>query len=239
LVWRAGFEQWQPAHRSGFFAGAAAAPAGDSQRCIVTGLVYPVAQMIQTQHGWVSAAGKEVYYQSLREGAPLPTAASLPNARRDGKRIVVPVGNARLPLRCVKTNAAVTEAEVLHKKLYWCTPVAALTILLSVLIYIILYYVLRKLVEIDIPLSLPGRRVVRRQLAIAWTLALAGIAGIIAGLAGAGLLSLLVVGLALLLTGLIYGSLKACALRVTKLKAGEAWLAGAGPEFLASLPPYA
>jgi hypothetical protein len=239
LVWNAGLTQWKPARDTTLFGGAMTAPGTEPQRCIITGKLYPVSQMIQTQHGWVSVEGKEVYYQSLREGAPLPTAVGAANARRDGKRIVVPVGNARLPLRCVKTNAAVTEAELVNKKLYWCTPLAAITILISILIYLILYLILRKLVQLDIPISTAGRGIVRKHAAIAWATVLGGIAAIVIGCVNTNLVILVFLGILMLLGGLIYGSVKASALRVTKLKDGEAWLAGACPDFLAALPPYA
>ena len=106
---------------------------------------------------------------------PLPVPEGMDNARADGKRIVVPAANPKLPQRCVKTNQEVTPAEIKKRKLYWYPPLIAVTILLSVLIFLILYLVLRKKVEVDIPLSKAGRKIVLKNGAITWGLVLGGI----------------------------------------------------------------
>jgi uncharacterized membrane protein YtjA (UPF0391 family) len=240
LVWNSSFTDWKAAGETALFSSAPPPGAGRTERCIVTGKTFPVSQMIQTENGWVSAEGKEAYYQSRREGAPIPTAAGVSNARCDGKRIVIPVEGGRLPLRCVKTNGPVTEAELKTKKLYWATPWIAVTILLSLLVYIVLYLIMRKKVLVDIPISAAGRGMVRKHAAIAWVLGLGGIAVGAVGLAHIDRNGwmLVVGGLVMFLVGLVYGGYRGVALRVTKINNGEAWLAGACPEFLALLPPY-
>jgi len=214
----------------------------DSQVCIITGKAAPVSEMIETPHGWVSAEGKEIYYQCLREGAPFPMRPGQTNARADGKRVVVPVQNPLLPLRCVKTNQPVTAENVKRKKLYWCPPLILLTILLNILILIILYLIFRKMVQIDIPLSPDGKKIVRRNSFIAWGALVAGVALLILppslGMTGNGALVSVLTGIALVLFGLIYAVLTSSILRVVKIQNGEAWLSGAGREFVASLQPY-
>src|SRR3954469_9202137 len=88
LVWRQGMANWAALHTE---IDAGPPPPPGQQRCVVTGKIYPVSQMIQTEHGWVSAEGRDTYYQCLGEGVPLPHAGSAANARADGHRVVVPV----------------------------------------------------------------------------------------------------------------------------------------------------
>jgi hypothetical protein len=241
LVWRKGMADWRPARDTELFG--APPPASEStaparHRCIITGKLYPAAQIIQTPDGPVSHEGKDLYYQSRREGAPLPMAEGLSNARTDGKYVVVPVEGARLPLRCVKTNAPVTAAEAKPKTLYWYPPLLAITILLNLLIFLILYLIFRKRVQLDIPLSAAGRSQLRKHAAIAWLEILIAVACFITGLVEPSLAWLIAPAFVLFITGMLYGNYKATKLRVAKLRQGEVWLAGTCPEFRASLPPY-
>jgi hypothetical protein len=58
--------------------------------CILTGKSFPFAQMVQTEHGWVSAEARERYYESLREGVPLTFAANaLPGHRPEYRLFTV------------------------------------------------------------------------------------------------------------------------------------------------------
>jgi hypothetical protein len=236
LVWKQGMANWAPLHTA--LPPGGPPPLTGQQRCIVTGKFYPTAQMLQTEHGWVSFEGKDTYYQCLREGVPLPAIAGEVTAWADGKRVVVFTSNPQLPLRCFKTNLPVTAAELKRRKLYWASPWYALTILLNLLIYLIVYLVVRKKVELDLPLSADGRAQVRKHSLIAWSIALAGIACIFAPAFAYGLTKLILLGFVLILVGLIYGAFRASAVRIVKLAHGRVWLAGAGPAFLASLPRY-
>lgn len=239
LVWNSTMKAWTSAAQAGVISDL---PPG-SQICIVTGKVFPTSQMIQTEHGWVSADARDGYYQSLREGVPITAAPGVSNARADGKRVVVPIRDARLPMRCVKTNQPVTEAEMIRKKLYWCSPYVMLTILLSLIVVLILYLVLRKSMMLDIPLSAEGKRIIRKNVMIGCGITLGGLALCIvpltlSGPAGAATGLSVAVGIITFLVGLIYISRKSAAIRVLKMKNDEAWLTGACPEFIASLPSY-
>lgn len=237
LVWNSAFTQWKAARETALFPTLTAD--ASAQRCIITGKTYPVSHMIKTQHGWVSTDGKDRYYQSLRENAPIPTAAGVTNARRAGRKFVIPVEGGQLPWRCVKTGEPVQEHDLKTKTLYWCTPWAALSILLSLLIYLILYLVLRKKLVVQIPLSPAGRSILRKHAFIACGLVIGGIAMAVYGFVNLDTLTWLpFLGILILLVGLIYGVMKANALRVTKIANGEAWLTGACPEFLDQLPEY-
>jgi hypothetical protein len=237
LVWRQGMANWA-ALQTVVDAGPPLLPG--HERCIITGKTFPTSQMIQTEHGWVSAEGRDQYYQRLREGVPLPSVTGVPTARVDGKLVVVSAFNAQLPLRCFKTGEPVSAGEAKHKDLYWCNPWYALTILLSILIYIIIYFVTRKKVTVDIPLSAAGRSVHLKRVLIAWGMFIGGVAcfPLAAALANPGTFFFVLLGIVLVLTSVFYGNRRATLARVTKYENGEAWLAGAGPEFLTALPPY-
>jgi hypothetical protein len=213
------------------------APAADTQRCIITGKTFPKSQMIETEHGWVSLEARDTYYQCLRENVPFPTAEGMTNARSDGKRIIVPTNNPVLPPRCVKTNQPITAAELKKKTLYWCPPWALIMILLNLLIFLIVYLIVRKKVVVMVPVSAAGRRLVRKHVMIATVSAVGGLGLFIVGIANTDG-RLIIPGIIALLGGLLYGGRKGTLLRVVKYNSVETALAGACPEFLASLPPY-
>ena len=91
LVWHAALPNWQ-AFSTVATADPPPVPTRDGwHRCILLGREFPESLMIKTDHGWVSAEAKDTYYQSLREGIAIPVHVGETNARRDGKRIVVPL----------------------------------------------------------------------------------------------------------------------------------------------------
>ncbi len=237
LVWNSTLPDWKPARETALFP----TPGTDAgnQRCIITGKIYPVSLMIKTQHGWVSNEGKDRYYQSLYENVPLPVASGSTNARRDGKKFVIPVAGAQMPPCCVKTGEPVSLDGLKPKTLYWCTPWAALSILISLLIYLILYLVLRKKVVLQIPLSPAGKTIIRKRAFIATGVCLGGIALIILGGVTFDLLAWRIfTGFLGRLGGLLYPSYRERALRVTKVIGDLAWVTGAGPQFLNRLPEF-
>jgi hypothetical protein len=111
LVWKVGMAAWQPLRAVPDAVPAAAPTLPGHQRCIILGREFPETQMIKTEHGWVSGEAKDTYYQSLREGLAIPVHVGETNARRDGKKFVVPLANPKLPARCVKTNTPVSSQE--------------------------------------------------------------------------------------------------------------------------------
>jgi hypothetical protein len=246
LVWNKSMPDWKTAGEmklgKSIVSTPGTTPAPGQHTCVITGKNFPASQMIETDHGWVSAEGKDIYYQALREGGPIPLAAGQTNAIAQGKYIIVPATDVRLPQRCVKTNQPVTEDDVKRKALYWCTPTIYFAILINVLVVIVLNYVFRKKVMIDIPLSKQGQSMVRKNMIIMWALVLVGITLFVVGFlfadtqSGGAYVMLIPVGLLAMLFGIAFGNRKACALRVAKIKDGQAWLAGAGREYLASLP---
>ncbi len=237
LVWNVTLATWQP-YRTVASAEPPPVPAREGwHRCIILGQEFPENQMVKTEHGWVSAEAKDTYYQSLREGLAIPVHIGETNARRDGKKFVVPVDHPKLPARCVKTNAPVAAGEQKEKTLYWCTPWVWIAIVLIRLLGLILYLVLRKKVKLVIPLTTVARRSITVANCIAAALIFVGLFVLIYGIVDT-VNPAVAIGPLMMLGGLIYALLKGQNLRITRIRNGEAWIAGAGPEFLASLPTY-
>jgi len=143
----------------------------------------------------------------------------------------------------------VTATDLRRVSLEWFPPVIWLSLLLTPLVFVILYFLLRRSVALEVPLSAAGRRQLARSRGFALALAVAGACFLLlAAWAGAQRGAALVVGggvfpLVLLLGGLVLSAAVILALRrgpilqVIRRTDNEAWLAGAGPEFLASLSP--
>ncbi len=237
LVWNATLPGWQ-AFRTVSSGEPPPVPTRDGwHRCIILGQEFPENQMVRTEHGWVSASAKDTYFQSLREGLAIPVHVGETNARRDGKKFVVPVANPKLPARCVKTNTPVGVGEQKEKNLYWVTPWIYLSVLLSLLITLILYLVLRKKIKLTVSMTAQAGRKVTLSNCLAAALLAVGLCVMIGGFVNdAPVVGVL--GILMMLGGLVLAVLKGQTLRVTRMENGEAWIAGAGPEFLASLPAY-
>jgi hypothetical protein len=239
LVWKAGMPNWQPLRAVPTATTPTAPPLPGHQRCIILGKAFPESQMIQTEHGWVSGEAKDTYYQSLREGLAIPVHVGETNARRDGKKVVVPVANARLPGRCMKTNQPVTAAEQKVKTLYWATPWIWLAFFISLLVVLILYLVLRKKVVLALPISAGADRRASVHNFSGATLLIVGLFVMIYGFINLDTVGVAVaIGALMMLGGLIWSAVKGRAIYISRIHNGEAWLSGAGEEFLASLPPY-
>lgn len=161
-------------------------------------------------------------------------------ARADGPLIVVPAVDGKLPARCVLTNEPVTAADVRPRKLDWCPPILYWALLLTPLTFLILYFLFRHSVELAIPLGAAGRRQARRRAIVAICLGLAGLAALVGrGFLPPPLQTLALVSGTALLAGASYSAFHASQLlRVVRIRDGDAWIAGADPAFLASLPPY-
>lgn len=237
LVWKQGMADWQPMRTLPAATTAAAPLLPGHQRCIILGREFPQSQMIQTEHGWVSGEAKDTYYQSLREGAAIPMHVGETNARRDGKKVVVPVTNPKLPPRCMKTNQPVGAKEQKERAFYWAPSWILFTILISLLITLILYLILRKKVMMAAPISATASRKITLINLGAVFMLISGLFVAIGGFANEAPI-IGVLGLVMIVGALVLSALKGQRVRITKIHNGEAWISGAGPEFLASLPSY-
>jgi hypothetical protein len=112
-----------------------------------------------------------------------------------------------------------------------------LTLLVGWIITLVIYFVVRKKVVLNVPLSAGARQALNRRAWIASAVAFLGLGLLIfGGVKDSGLLALL--GIVLALGSVIYASVACRLVLVTRINNGEVWIKGAGPEFLASLPPY-
>ncbi|MCK6575244.1 hypothetical protein L6V77_29610 [Myxococcota bacterium] len=153
---------------------------------------------------------------------------------RDGPNVVI-APQARLPARCVKTNAPVDV--VLEHKLTWLSPWWCLTILFSPVVYLIVAMAVRRDAIVYVGLSRAALRRRRVAIAIAWLVPLLAFWPMYAlGQAGS------VVGMALAATfgigGLISGYMASAPVRAKRIESGFAVVAGADPQFVAMLPPW-
>ena len=162
-------------------------------------------------------------------------------AWQDGIRLVVPK-DGPLPMRCVKCNGPAAPEFTWRKTLYWHTPALYILIVFpGLLIYAIVALIVRKRSRVEAGLcELHGRKR-RKRILIGWLIALAGAASIAGAFwAGsqqnnlAGILAL--AGIVLLLTSLVWALVAVRVLWPSQIDARYAWLNGACPEYLQSLP---
>jgi hypothetical protein len=154
---------------------------------------------------------------------------------RDGNTLVM-AKVARLLTRCVKCNAPATY--LLKRSFSWHNQALYLMILFPGLIfYVIVALIVRKTAKIDIPLCEAHRARRSKDILIAWIVSLSGIALCFAPAFNENLVILVLVGIVMLLSGLIYGSLRSQVVTPQKIDKTHAWLNKVGPSYLATLPP--
>jgi len=155
---------------------------------------------------------------------------------RDGK-ILVMVKIARLPSRCVKCNAPTTNR--LKRSLSWHNPALYLMIFFpGLLFYVIVASIVRKTAKIEVPLCEEHRARRSKGILIAWLISLAGIALCFAPAFGNDerLVGLVVAGVAMIIGGMIFGSLRSQVVVPKKIDATHVWLKKIGEAYLADLP---
>lgn len=233
-VWSPALSGWQALAESPL--GPTARVAAEEFACIVTGRKLPASQLIKTEHGWVSAEGRDTYFRSIREDAPLVLADADSNVKADGRLILAPRYDAQFPLRCIKTNQRVDETQVRRKVLYPFPVAIFLTLIAGPLFFVIFYFCCRQKVEVYVPVSDRGRAAVRTHQLVGFGLLLASTALFVVGLVHDHH-PLTVTGLAVLLCSLLYLRTKGRLIRVARYEADNLWLAGACPDYLRSLRP--
>lgn len=193
-------------------------------------------QMVKLGTAWICATCKPIHMQRLREGAAPPPSA----AWRSGKHLVIPV-EAALPERCLKCNVDVPEDGRLTKKVYWYHWLVYFLLLINILVFVIVALVLRKRAHVTLSLCREHRAKRLRHIIVAWTLSLTGIISFVFGLTGTTTnqsAAFTGLGVLLVIAGIIYGATLGRILVPTRIKDGFAWLRGAGPKFLHTLPDW-
>ena len=160
---------------------------------------------------------------------------------------VYPGGFVRLPDRCVKCNAPTADLRPWRRDLYWHHPAYYVLILPGVLIYALVAMAVRKKVTISGGLCDEHRKRRAKNIALAWGIALLGVASIVAAIYCANDSSFrhgslpAVFGIAapvLILAGAVVGIILAPILKVRRISDRVTWFTGAGPAFLESLPSH-
>jgi peptidoglycan/LPS O-acetylase OafA/YrhL len=151
----------------------------------------------------------------------------------DGRFLVVGP-SVVLPHRCVRCNADEGEdGKRVRKKIYYAPPLIFLLILANLLILLIVYMVVRKPVDIAYSLCAQHRRRKRRQVMLMLVSLVASITCFVGG--GFGYQELFAPALVAIIAFLVFAVLASRGLNVRKRAGSRFWIAGMGPEFLASL----
>jgi hypothetical protein len=238
LVWREGLASWQPL-RSIAATGASLPPApappvlpGALTACAECGLTFPQSEMIPFAGSWICAKCKPIYFQRLREGAPL--AAGGADAWQSGDAVVTLHGG-RLPARCVRCNGTVT-GQPIEGKYYWHSQWVYILLFIP-LIYLIVYPFVAKRTRVSVPICEECRRRRRMFIGVSWMLVAIGIVVFIVGnfiYSDALEVLAFVIEFAAIVLGFSKGTLFS-----TKKADGQyVWMRGFCKEYRASLPEF-
>ena len=142
---------------------------------------------------------------------------------------------AALPHRCVKCNAPTRHT--LKRNLRWHHPVLYILIVGGFLFYLILALVLSKRATINVGLCQVHAAARRRNIFITWVMVLLSFASFYFA-AATDEMSLLLVGVTLFLTAVIYGIVKARVVAPRKIDDQLVWLTGLNANYLAQFPEW-
>ena len=247
LVWREGLANWQPFGSISVTppstalrppppptpAGMPPATPGIAAQCVECGRAFPSSEMICYGDAWVCGNCKPVFFQRIREGAPLASTGA--NAWRSGMSLVTVSGTA-LPVRCAKCGGPVTGRHI-PRTLYWHQPWVYLLIFVSLPVYVIVSLIVRKKARLSIPVCEEHRR--KRYVAIlgGWLLAVLGFVGFVATIVRDNPVWLLS-GMVLVVAGGILGVWKGMLVSARKIDGDYVWVKGFSKEYLDTLPEF-
>jgi len=247
LVWREGLANWQPfGSISSTPSSTASLPApppapggmpptmpGFAARCIECNGAFPSSEMISYGDAWVCGSCKPVFFQRIREGAPLASTGA--NAWRSGLSLVTLSGTA-LPVRCAKCGGPVTGRHI-PRTLYWHQPWVYLLIFVSLPVYVIVSLIVRKKARLSIPVCEEHRRKRHVAILVSWLLVVLGLVGFVAAVVqDNGLWAL--GGLVLLVASAILGVWKGMLVSAKKIEGDYVWVKGFSKEYLDTLPEF-
>jgi hypothetical protein len=249
LVWREGLANWQPFGLISAIPSTLPSPpapppppppggvppvmAGALTPCIECGNAFAQSEMICYSDAWICARCKPVFFQRIREGAPL--AAGGANVWRSGASLVT-LSGAALPVRCVKCAGPVTGRHI-PRNLYWHQPWVYVLIFVSLPVYIIVSLIVRKKAKLAIPICEEHRTKRYVAILVGWLLAVLGLVGFVAAIVRENGVWLCV-GLALVLASLILALSKGTLVTAKKIDGEYVWVSGFSKEYLESLPEF-
>lgn len=164
---------------------------------------------------------------------PLPT-HNMPTIWRN-KSVLVMTKQAPLPHRCVKCNAPTHHT--LKRNLRWHHPALYILIIVGFLFYAILAMVLSKTATINVGLCETHAAARKRDILITWMLVLLSFGSFYFAVV-AEEMGFLLVGVALLLGAIIYGSLKTRVVAPQKIDDHYVWLTGLNASYLEQFPEW-
>jgi hypothetical protein len=250
LVWREGLANWQPfglisATPSSLPLPPAPPPppappggvppviAGGLTPCIECGNSFAQSEMICYGDAWICARCKPVFFQRIREGAPLASGGA--NVWRSRASLVTLSGTA-LPVRCAKCGGPVTGRHI-PRTLYWHQPWVYVLIIVSLPVYIIVSLIVRKKAKLAIPVCEEHRRKRNVAILVSWLLVVLALAGFTAAIAqDSGLWAM--VGLGLVVASIVLGLWKGTLVSAKKIDGDYVWVNGFSKEYLESLPEF-
>ena len=231
LVWREGMADWQPLSTARLVA----SPLPEAQpgtACVECGRTLPLDELIKLNNSWVCATCKPVFLQRLAEGVAVPSQGGL---WRMNKRLVAR-SEAILPDRCIKCNAPANGFR-LKRVLYWQHPAYYLLLLCNLLVLLVVVLIVRKKAILHIGLCEKHRAQRKQGQIIGWSSLLGGVILLVCGAVfNSGVTAL--IGVAVLLVGGIYGSVRATTITPTKITKENVWVTGVHKDFLADLPEW-
>jgi hypothetical protein len=239
LVWREGMAEWKPWAEVMPPGGLAAA----GGTCVECGRAHAAEDMVELLGGKVCAACKPIRLQRIREGAPVGGPCT---AFAEGLHVVVLQGG-ELPDRCICCNAPATRK--VRRTFYWYPPWVNLLILIGVLPALVAVLVLQKRMRLEVTLCGEHRRRRRWRLLLSATWAAGSVALVPAlvpalrtifgsgwGGVGSFVPAMFLVSIVSFLAALWWSQRVAMILRPVRITRDAGCFAGAGKEFLASLP---
>lgn len=200
--------------------------------CVECGKTFPISDVIFLNKSWVCASCKPIFLQRMAEGVATAGKAGL---WRQGNRLVTR-SETPLPDCCVKCNAPANGFR-LKRVLYWQHPAYYLLILCNLLILLIVILIVRKKAILHIGLCETHRQQRKVAIAVSWTGTLVGI-GLITGGVLASSALLILIGVAALLIGAIWGIVKGRTITAVKIDKENVWVTGVNKDFLNNLPDW-
>jgi len=160
---------------------------------------------------------------------------SMGGAWRSGSLLVV-ASKAELPERCVKCNQPASGL-IKRFRLAWYPPLVYLSLVLGLIPFVILVLVLQHKMTVHAGVCPVCRSKRRRTMLVSW---LGSIGGLILAIYAISVNGgwLIGIGVALFLISLVYGVLASRIIWPKRIKDNLAWLNGAGPDFLSTLPEF-
>lgn len=236
LVWREGLVNWQPLREARSLVALPSIPAGDAPpigtACAECQRLLSQDEMVFLNQTWVCQQCKPIFLQRMMEGvAPFGGGGQL---WRKDRQLVVRSGST-MPDRCVCCNAPANGYR-LKRQLYWHPAAYYLLILLNLLIYIIVALIIRKRALIHVGLCEKHRAGRKQAILGSWLAVLLGVVLMFVGFSTHGAFAL--IGLVLILTAAVFGSIKGRVVAPTKIEKDIVWVKGAGSEFLEKLPAW-